>query len=1003
MEKESDEVIDLHVHSDGSVLDGSCEIDKLLDEVVRQGENAVAITDHASCIKLYEFYKKATERNIKPILGCEFYCGEKDDDNKYHLILLAKNEIGLKNIFNLLYKGYSNFYYKPRIQYKDLEEHKEGVICLSSCIGGEVSKVLLKSGYDKSLEVAKYFKNLFGDDYYLEIQSNKIPFQRTLNLAIQDMCKLGFNPIVTADAHYVTKEDYDAHDTLLCINVNKKKNDSSRFKFTSNDFYLKLDEEVINELNYLDKDFVITSIKNTHSIADKCNVKIEYSDKLLPKMPGIENEKLELARLCNEGFAYRKGQGHFNRLDIKEVIKRISYELENICSKGYAGYFLIVKDFIDFCKNNNIPIGAGRGSVCGSEIAFILGITEVEPMKYGLLYERFLNPTRNSPPDVDVDVCYEKRYMLIDYIKEKYGVDNTSHIIAEGKMTTKAVMRKVMTAYDYDMKVINQTCKLVDNKCANLKEALQNEELFKRLNGRPELDDMIRLEGLISHASKHAAGVLITPEPVYNIFPVRMDMEEKVPVCEWHKKHIEALGAYKFDLLGLKQLTIFDKTIQSVNKNYNKNLTLKDLFEIDLEDPIIYKVLNEGNLKSIFQFTGDSAGHIINEMKPNCFNDIMVAESICRPGVLEDNLYLSNKKLFNEAGTYPVPTYYSFVKDILDETYGALVYQEQTMLLLHKLGGFSLGEADGLRKVKSLEPYREQFVNSCTTLGMTVQEANELFDRFDLGYSFNKSHACVYGVNSAICCWLLGNYPKEFLSASMTLELTQDKCDIKGFMKEVTKLGINILPPDINVSENEFKATVDGIKFPLNVIKQVGKSAYESIIKYRPYDSLKNFLEKVPKSSVKKNIVINLIKAGCFDEFNPNRSILLSDFYNYRNEDVDVYYWCNEVQMMYENETLGFSLGKHPLDGYTSQDIKSFKENDVITIIGLVNEVKDHIDKNKKNMAFLKLENKMCEFEGIVFSYAYTKLSRFLYKGAKLGLTGKKQGNTILINNIWEV
>lgn len=996
-------MIQLHLHSDGSILDGSCEVDRLIDKVIEQGEKAVAVTDHGSCIKLYEFYKKAKERNIKPILGCEFYCGEEGDTNKYHLVLLAKNEIGLKNIFNLLYKGYGNFYSRPRIMYKDLEQHKEGLICLSACIGGEVAKTYLKDGFDKAISVATYFKNLFGDDYYLEVQPNNLSLQRDFNMAVEKMCALGFKPIVTCDAHYVSKEDYNAHDTMLCLKVGKKKADNNRFKFPSNDFYLKTNEEVVGELSkHLNIDFINKAISNTYEVADKCDVEIKHRD-LLPKFPGVDNEKVALAEACNVGFAIRKAEGHYNGMDIKEVINRISYELENICEKGYAGYFLTVQDFARFCNENDIPFGGGRGSVCGSEIAFILGVTQVEPIKYGLLYERFLNPTRNSPPDIDSDVCYEKRHLVIEYIKKKYGENNVAHIIAEGKMTTKAVVRKVLSVYGYEMKVINSICKLVPDKASSLEEALKNDDFRSRLEGKQELQDMIRLEGLISHASKHAAGLLITPEPVYDLFPVRVDRDDNVAVCEWHKKTVEALGGYKFDLLGLKQLTIFDKTIKAINKNYNKNLTLKDLYSIDLEDKKIYEVLNKGNLKTIFQFTGSSAGAVINEMKPSCFNDIMVAESICRPGVIEANLYLQNKKAFNETGSFDKPSYYSTVKDILDETYGALVYQEQTMLLLHKLGGFTLGEADGLRKVKDLEPYRERFVNGCLERGLSIQEANKLFDRFDLGYSFNKSHACAYGMISAICCYLLAYYPKEFLASSMTLELTQQEPDIKGFISEATKLDINILPPDINASTDEFKAVESGIKFPLNVIKHVGDSAYKSILKSRPYTSLADFLSKVPKSSVKKNVVINLIKAGCFDEFDENRSILLSNYYNSRNEDVQVYFWCDDVQMIYENEVLGFTLGKHPLDGYVSTDLNEHKENDIVTIIGLLNEVRTHVDKNGNNMAFLKLENKICNFEGIVFSYAYTKLSKYLYKGAKLGVTGKKQGNTVLINNIWEV
>lgn len=996
-------MINLHVHSDGSILDGSCKIDKLLDEVERQGEKSVAVTDHGSCIKLYEFYKKAKARNINPILGCEFYSGEEEDHNKFHLILLVKNEIGLKNLFNLMYKSHNNFYSKPRIKYEDIEKHKEGLICLSSCIGGELAKTYHKKGENEALRVANYFRMIFKEDYYIEVQSNAIPFQKKFNEFAKKICSLGFQPVVTCDAHYVTKEDYNSHDTMLCIQVKKKKQDTDRFKFTSNDYYLKENEEIFKELSYLGNDFVDECIGNTYLIANKCNLVIDEKKNLLPKMPGVKDERLELAKICNEGFKRRSEEGHFNGMNIKKVINRISYELENITQQGFCGYFLIVKDFIDWCNNKEIPIGVGRGSVAGSEIAFLLGITKVEPIKYGLIYERFLNPTRKGMVDIDTDVCYERRGEVIEYIEQKYGKENVSHIITEGKMTTKAVIRKVLSVYDYEQKVINQICKLVDDKCENLDEAIQSEELARRLVGRPEYEDMKKLEGSMSHAGKHAAGILITPEPVYNLFPTRIDREENILVCEWHKKHIEAMNGWKFDMLGLKQLTIFDKTVKAINRNYNKSIKVDDLFKIDYEDEKIYEVLNKGALNTIFQFTGSSASAVIDQMKPNCFNDIMVAESICRPGVKEANLYLSNKKLLNEGGSFPVPTYYESIRHIVDETCGAIVYQEQTMMLFHDIGGFTLGEADSLRKVKSLEEYRERFVDGALGKGFNVTEANELFDRFDLGYTFNKSHACVYGVTSAVCCYLLAYYPKEFISASMTLELTQAKPDIRAFIKEAVQLGITILPPDINISTNEFYADLDGIRLPLNMINSVGESAYISILSKRPYTGFSDFVARVPKRSVKKNSVVNLIKAGCFDKYNQNRSLILSDYYNSRNEEENVYYWCDDVQMMYETESFGFTLGKHPLDGHVNKDISEFKEDDIATLNCVVTEVKAHKDKHNKDMLFLKLENKSCDFEGILFSYSYAKLNKVFYVGSKVCIQGKKQGKTILINNAFNI
>lgn len=994
-------IIHLHLHTDASELDGSCEVNRLIEKTKKQGEKAVAITDHGTCLKHYEFYKVATENGIKPILGCEFYCGEEDSKDTFHLIVLAKDNVGLKNMYNLMYLSHKNFYRKPRIKYCDLEKHKEGFIVLSSCLGSETARTFRAGHISRSIDTMKFFKNTFGNDYYLEIQPNSIPIQRDYNLFLEKTAKeLGIKVVVTVDSHYINKEDFEKHDTLLCIQTKKKKADEERFKFPSNDFYLKDEEEVIRELDYLRKETITEGINSTYEIADKCNATIEYKD-LLPKMPGIEDERKELARLCNEGFKKRMSQGHYNNMNIQEVVDRIKFELSNIIEKGYAGYFLIVEDIFKYCEENNIPTGGGRGSVCGSEVAFVLGITDVEPIKYGLLYERFLNPTRNSPPDVDTDVCYEKRQEVISYIENKYGFENVSHIITEGKMTTKAVIRKVLTVYGYEMSAIKEFTSLVDDRASNLEEAIEmSDKLKAKLLGTRMYEDMTLLEGLISHTSKHAAGILITPEPIYNIYPTRIDREENVVVCEWHKKSVESTGGFKFDFLGLKQLTIFDKTLKFIKQNKGIDIKFKDLYNINLEDENIYKVLNDGALNTIFQFTGDSASAVISKMKPTCFDDIMVAESICRPGVRENELYLSNKKLFNETGSFDKPSYYSHIEDIVGSTMGCIVYQEQTMQILNKIGNFSLGEADGLRKVKSLEPFRERFVTNAITNGLTEFEANELFDRFDLGYSFNKSHACAYGLTSAICCYLYYYYPEEFLSASMTLELTQQKPNINAFLKEVRKLGIKVLPPDINASSNEFLATGDGIRIPLTMVESVGDKACSSVFDKRPYVGFADFLKRVNKSKVGKKVVENLIKSGAFDSFEQNRSLLLTDYYNFRNEDKEVYFWCDEVQMMYENQVFGFTLSKDPLDGYTNKNINEFAEGTIINIVGIIREVRTIKDKNKKDMAFLNIENKECTYSGVVFSYAYPKIKQYLEVGYKLNFVGKKQGTSVLINNV---
>ena len=995
--------VNLHVHTDGSLLDGAIKCDKLVERLKEVGQTACAISDHGSMIKTYEFYDTLKKNDIKPIIGLEVYMGEEQDHNTFHLLLLAKNNIGLKNLFKLNRAGYDNFYRKPRITMCDLDKYHEGLICTTACLGSE-----LASYWEYDIDYTGYMEYMiktFGDDFYLEIQPNTMERQIKYNRFIMDL-SLRFNvaPIVTCDAHYISKDYADAHDTLLCVQVKKKKDDENRFKFPSNDCYIQSEEEVRAGLTYLPKSFVECCVYNTKVIADKCNVTIEPQDlQPRPKIEGNLEDKLK--EECNKGFILRQKQGHFKDIDIKIVLERIRYEVNIICSKGYAGYFLIVQDFANECKRKGIPYGIGRGSVGGCEVAFILGISEIEPIRYGLYFERFLNPTRDTSPDVDYDVSYYKRSELIQYIKDTYGEANTSHIMAENKLTTKAVIRRVLTVYNWDIPVINSLTKLVDDKCPSLDSALiASEELLRALEDTNELEDMRRLEGLTITASMHAAGILILNEPVTEHFPTRLatDKEtgESIECSEWNKKIVEKLGGYKFDLLGLKQTDIFQMTLDNIKKVKDIDISLEELYNMDYENKDIYEVLQNNLLSTIFQFTGGSAGNIIRQMKPNCFNDIMVAESICRPGVKEADLYLKNRKQYNETGDWEKDKLYPYLSDILEETYGCIVYQEQTMNIMHKVANWSLGKADSMRKVKDLEEYREDFVKEAISNGYSEEIANDIFDRFDLGYSFNKSHACAYGKTSAICCYLLKNYPLEYYSACLTLELTQSEPQIEKILKEAKSFGVRLLPIDINKSSNKFEPTKDGILCPLDIVKFLGKTVQETIIKKRPYNSLEDFLNKVPKKQANKRTLTNIIKAGAFDSIEPNRSTVLQEAYDIRGINEPVYFYSDEVRIGYEKQAYGFSVTKHPLAGMGSKDINEIEEDSLTAMIGIVVGYREKPDKRGKMMCWVQLDNELCSFEGICFSYAYPKFYRYFKEGNKLSIVGKKQGNQILINNV---
>lgn len=988
----------LHLHTDGSLLDGACNIKKAITRAKEIGSTALGITDHGNMIKAYEFYSTCKEEGIKPLIGCEFYFVDKNEDKNSHLILYAKNNVGLKNLYKLIYEANYNFYCKPRINRHTLKENSEGLICLSACVGSVLGHITSPEELD---ECVTWFKDLFKEDYYLEIQSNALDIQLAYNYKMYNLSlKHNIEVVVTTDAHYVRKEDFNSHDTLLCMNTKKKKDDVKRFRFTSNDFYMKTSEEIKKQLSYLPYEFIEKAINNTEIIANKCNVTIDSRDDLLPSMGTKEEEKKKLFELCQKGLIERNNEGHYKGMSLKEVKKRIIYEYNVICNKGYAGYFLIVEDFIRFCKENNIPTGLGRGSVCGCEIAFLLRITEVEPIKYGLLFERFLNPTRNSPPDIDTDFCYFRRKEVIEYIQKKYGEKNVAHIMAEGTMKYKAISRRVLGIYGYKTPVISAVSKILDNY-SSIKEAVNDVEFTSRV-GENEIKDMLTLENLMSHTSTHAAGVIIAPEPIYNLIPVSLDKETNYLASQWHKKIIEKLGLYKFDILGLKTMTILDMTLKMINERHNKNYDLDWLYKIDYNDKGIYEVLNSGNLQGIFQMNGDSAGKVINDMHPTCFEDVMVAESICRPGVKEAQLYISNKKMFKESGIYPKESYHDFLKDILEPTYGAIVYQEQTMLIMERVTGgkWDLGKADNMRKVKNLEEYRQDFIN-CSVI--PKEQANEIFDRFSLEYSFNKSHACAYGKLTCITAYLMYYYPKEFMTCCMSIELSSTENNIKLFIAQCRKMNIEVIPPDINISTKFCTLNEDKIVMALSSISYCGEELIKKIIKEREkgkFSSVENFTDRIPKRKANKRSMEMLIKSGAFDCTNENRSLLLEKYYLSTGESKNVMFWCKEVSMLFENEALGFSLSAHPLDNYTNNDIALYEDNSTISIIGIITNIKEHIDKKGNKMAFLEIENKACGYKGTVFSHTYSKIQKLLIPYMPLVVMGKKEGNNILINNI---
>lgn len=985
----------LHAHYDSSVLDGMSSISGMVNKAKEYGHKSLGISDHGTMNGIVKFYKECVENDIKPIIGSEFYMDNGKEDKRFHLCLYAMDDKGLNNLYMLTTRAnMENFYYKPRINYDMLIQHNEGLICTTACLGSELANAFMNRG--NVADVYMRLKNIFGDRLFVEIQPNSMQSQKDYNKFIASNFPTS-QITIGLDTHYVNKEDYGTHDTLLTMQTKKKKNTEGRYRFSGNEYYFMTEEEIIERLDYLPKDVVRQALDNTNVIADLCNAKIDFKSDHLPR---IENDKEKLLKLVNEGMTRRLSLGDITQEELPNIRSRAIYELKNIIEKGFASYFLIVKDFYDYAEQNNIFMGVGRGSVGGSEVAFLLGITEVEPIRYGLLYERFLNPERLTHVDVDSDICYFKRDKFLKHLQEQYGKDKVAGVSAKPTFAFKTVIQDVMRVYDFTPHLIKQYSKQIGDISSfeELEDKLPN--LVDKFNSvhTQIYYDMKKLHGLMSNFSKHAGGIVISTEPIGNIAPCRRDTDdETMMVVEYDKHELEDVGLWKFDVLGLKTNSVLDLTLKNIFTNQGKVITRHDLFHIDYEDKGIYEILNSGDLRGVFQLSAPSGMQVVNKTKPQCFDDIVACTSICRPGVKESELYQENKTNPN----WVKPTYWNKVKHILEQSHGAIVYQEQTMLLFSEIGGYTLGEADKLRKAKSLEPERERFINGAINKGFTKEEASDLFGRFDLGYSFNKSHAVAYSMITAVCCYLMKYYRTEFISACMTLELTQAKPDIKGFITENRKYNIIFKGADINKSTDKFEPNGNTILMPLNSIERVGDNCAEHIIYSRPFGSFQDFINKVEPRKCNKSSIKNLIKGGAFDDYSPNRSTVIAWFNETlkEKEREPEYFWCDEIEIMYEKAVYGFSLNKHELDGVVSANFNDLQDGQV-TINVIINEIRQTKDRKGNEMCFVKLENKACTFDGVCFSYCYKKIKGILHEGGKYTMSGKKDGSSFIIDTL---
>ena len=892
--------VHLHVHSEYSLLDGMSRIKDLPVRAKELGMKAIALTDHGVMYGAVDFYKECKKNDIKPIIGCEVYVAphsrfdkEAGRDNGYnHLILLAKNKMGYQNLSKLVSLSFvEGFYYKPRIDLEILEKYSEGLICLSACLAGSLSQALIQDDMQKAEEIALWHKRVFKDDYYIEIQHNGLRQQIMINQKLIQLArKLDIPLVATNDAHYLKKEDSYFHEVLLCIQTGKRMSDEDRMRFETEEFYIKSPEEMADYFSEFPD-----AIENTVKIAEKCNYDFEFGVTKLPNYDVPEEYATHLdyfKDLCYKGIKNRYGEN-----PSEEVMSRLEYEISVIEKMGYVDYFLIVWDYINYAKSVGIPVGPGRGSGAGSIAAYAIGITDIDPLKYGLLFERFLNPERVSMPDFDVDFCYERRGEVIEYVERKYGKDHVSQIITFGTMAARMVIRDVGRVLDYPYSETDKLAKMIPMEVhITIPKALEQNREFKELyESNPSvkqlIDIAIKLEGLPRQASTHACGIVITKDPVDTYVPLYVN--DGNISTQYTMNLLEELGLLKMDFLGLRTLTVISDTEKLVKQNRGIDVE----YDKDMNDPKVYKLWANGESVGIFQFESQGMTNFMKELKPDCLEDIIAGVSLYRPGPMDQIPRYIKGKQNPGHNVYTHPA----LEPILNVTYGCMVYQEQVMQIVRELAGYSLGRADlvrramGKKKLDVMAKEREYFINGqvdengnvlvpgCVRNGIDKESANKIFDEMAefAKYAFNKSHAAAYSVVSYRTAYLKTYYPEEFMAATLNSFLGNlDKVPI--YIYECKRLNIGILKPDINKSFTKFTVQDKKIRFGLGSIKNVGISAIETVISERErngeFESFTDFCERIQSGTVNRKCIECLIKAGCFDEMNQTRATLLASY-----------------------------------------------------------------------------------------------------------------------------
>lgn len=1044
----------LHVHTEYSLLDGACRIKRLVRRVKELGMDSVAMTDHGNVYGAVEFYNECKAQGIKPIIGCEVYVSPrtrfdkagKIDMSPYHLVLLCKNELGYKNLCKLVSLAYTEgFYNRPRIDFELLENYHEGLICLSGCLAGEVAKNLSNNDYGSALKCAKRYKKLFGDDYYIEIQNQDFSEQRSILLNQYKLCReTGIKPVATNDCHYISKSDANAQKVLMCISTNTTVNDPDAMSFPNDEFYVKSYDEM--KLAFLGHE---DALENTEEIKNKCNFDFVFGQTKLPyfSIEGVSDNEKFLRDMAFEGL-YRLYKDPSD-----EAIERLNYELSVVSKMGYVNYYLIVWDFINYAKTNGIPVGPGRGSGAGSLIAYCIGITGIDPLKYNLLFERFLNPERVSMPDFDIDFCIEGRQDVIDYVKRRYGTDHVAQIITFGTMAARNAIRDCARAMALPYNVADMTAKAIPFGMS-IDEAKENSKEFKEMylgNAQiHELCDMaVQVEDMPRHTSTHAAAVVITEKPTVEYVPLQSNDGQLV--TQYPMGAVEALGLLKIDFLGLRNLTVIRDCVREIRKTDPDF----DISNIPLDDKGVYKMIANGDTLGVFQFESSGMTSTIMRLGPKCLEDLIAVISLYRPGPMDSiGTYIDN--CHNPSHIkYKTPQ----LKPILDVTYGVIVYQEQVMQIFRELAGYTFGRADIVRRAMAkkkhsvLEAERKAFVygemnpdgteNCCGCIknGISEKIANELFDEMMsfASYAFNKSHAAAYATVAYQTAYLKHHYFKEYMAALMTSVL-DNLSKIIEYSEECESKGVKILCPDVNSSEETFVATNEGIRFGLLAVKSLGRGVIRSLVEEREkngqFRSLYDFISRMHSKELNSRAIEALIMSGAFDSFPTNRKQMLTNYdiiiqavsdrerSNLEGQldffgNSESYSEVSEYEIPYapeysltellemEKETIGIYVSGHPLSEYapysvacghstvrtlienSSKQQQGFNDKDSQTIIGLFISKKILNTKQNRQMCFAEVEDVTGSLEIIVFPNVYDRYKTLLNTNEKLVISGK--------------